>query len=329
MSARRIGTWVGMVTVGIVAMGAPGLASAQAVTPPKGEGTLSFVTSSFLVKDHLGGKGQRDRVGDIQSQSILADVTYGVTDRMALSFTIPWVASKYTGNRPHPNTTVDDGTYYDTFQDLHFAFRYNLTRGPAWVTPFIGTGLPSHDYAYYGHAAAGRRVKELQIGVGVAKVLDPWLPRMFVTGRYAFGLAEETQGYRPNRSYVDVEGGYFVTSSFRAFGMVNSHFAHGGVTFPPSGPRGLPPALFPYHDRIGADSMVNVGGGFGYSASDSFDVFGSLVTTRWGRNGHALHYGLNLGMTWTFKKGVKAAEALASRPEGSLWKCACQKQARF
>ena len=75
--------------------------------------------------------------------------------------------------------------------------------------------------------------------------------------------------------------------------------------------------------------MVNVGGGLGFSASDSFDLFGSLVTTTWGRNGHALNYGLNLGMTWTFKKGVKAAEVAANRPEGSLWKCACQKQVRF
>jgi hypothetical protein len=315
--------------ISLLAAAAPGLASAQALTPPKGEGSVSVVTSAFLVTDHLGGAGQHDKVGDIRSHSMLVDVTYGVTDRVALTFSVPWVSSKYSGIRPHPNTTVDNGQYYSTFQDLSFALRYNLARGPAWITPFIATGLPSHEYAYYGHAAAGRRLKELQIGVGVAKVLDPWLPRAFVQGRYAFGFAQEVQGHRPNRSYIDVEGGYFVTQSLRAFGMVTSHFGHGGVTFPPSGPRGLGPALFPYHDRIGDEAMVNVGGGLGLSASDSIDLFGSLVTTTWGRNGHALNYGLNLGVTWTFKKGVRAAEAMASRPEGSLWKCACQKQARF
>ena len=74
---------------------------------------------------------------------------------------------------------------------------------------------------------------------------------------------------------------------------------------------------------------MNVGGGIGFSASDSFDLFGSLVTTTWGKNGHALNYGLSLGVTWTFKRGVEAAAAMAHRPVGSLVRCACQKQVRF
>ena len=194
MNARSIGTWTGAVCVGLFIVVLPSLVDAQAVPPPRGEGSLSFVTSDFLVTDHLGGAGQHNKVGDIRSHSMLVDVTYGVTDRVALTFSIPWVASKYTGIRPHPNTTIDNGQYYDTFQDLNFALRYNLARGPAWITPFIATGLPSHEYAYYGHAAAGRRLKELQLGVSVARVLDPWLPRTFVQGRYAFGFAEQTLG---------------------------------------------------------------------------------------------------------------------------------------
>jgi len=53
------------------------------------------------------------------------------------------------------------------------------------------------------------------------------------------------------------------------------------------------------------------------------------VTTTWGRNGHALNYGFNVGVTWTFKRGTAAAEALAHRPAGSLVKCACQRRVRF
>ena len=325
----RVVSWPAAIALGLCAAAPIAETRAQALTPPKGEGTVSFVVSNFLVVDHLGGAGQRDKVGEVRSNSLLTDVTYGVTDRLAVSISVPWVVSKYTGSRPHPNTVVDNGEYHDTFQDLSFAARYNLTRGPAWITPFVSTGLPTHEYASYGHAAAGRRLRELQFGVSVAKVLDPWLPRAFVQGRYAFGLAEEVLGYRPNRSYIDFEGGYFVTPSFRAFGILTSHLAHGGVTFPPEGPRGIGPVLFPYHDRIAAEEMLNVGGGLGFSASDSLDVFGSLVTTTWGRNGHALNYGLSLGVTWTFRKSAEARAAMAARPEGSLVKCACQKQARL
>jgi hypothetical protein len=327
MRARIHATGRAAVMVLVSVAASPTLADAQAMTPPKGEGSVSLVTSTFLVTDHVGGQGERIKVGDIRSNSMLMDVTYGVTDRIALTFSLPWVASKYTGPRPHPGSIADTGGYYETFQDLNFTFRYNLKRGPAWITPFVAAGVPSHDYAYYGHAAAGRRMKELQVGVSVAKLLDPWIPRTFVQGRYAFGLTEEVMGYRPNRSYLDVEGGYFVTPSFRAFGLMTSHFAHGGVTLPPAGPPALGPVLFPYHDQISAEEMLNLGGGVGFAPSDSLDVFSTLVTTTWGKNGHAINYGFNLGLTWTFKKGVEAAAA--SRHTHSLVKCACQKHVQF
>jgi hypothetical protein len=302
-------------------------ASAQALTPPKGEGTVSLVLTNAQVIEHLDGLGDRVKMGDIRANTVLVDVTYGLTDKLSLTLSLPWVTSRYQGPEPHPNTTIDDGSPYSAFQDVRFDVRYNVMRGPAWITPFIATTVPSSTYAAYGHAAPGRRVKELQTGVSVAKVLDPWIPRMFVQGRYAFGFAEELAGHRPNRSYMDIEAGYFLTASIRAFGIVTAHHAHGGVNYPPAGALG--PALFPYHDRIAAENMINAGGGFGFGAGESFDFFASLVRTVSGRNGHALDYGATFGMTWTFKKGVEAAAALANRPEGSLVKCACQKQARL
>ena len=61
MAAQCIRMWVGLVAVGVIVAATPDPAAGQAMTPPKGEGSLSFVTSDFLVTDHLGGEGQRDK----------------------------------------------------------------------------------------------------------------------------------------------------------------------------------------------------------------------------------------------------------------------------
>ena len=77
--------------------------------------------------------------GAINTNVLLADVTYGLTDKIAVDLALPLVTSKYTGNRPHAGTNIDDGTYRSTFTDVRFALRYNLTRDSAVITPYIGT----------------------------------------------------------------------------------------------------------------------------------------------------------------------------------------------
>ena len=37
-------------------------------------------------------------IGKIDWQTLVADVTYGLTDRIAVDLALPWVASKYTGD---------------------------------------------------------------------------------------------------------------------------------------------------------------------------------------------------------------------------------------
>ena len=53
----------------------------------------------------------------------------------------------------HPGTDIDDGSYRTSFSDVRFAVRYNLVREGAVITPYIGSVVPSNNYAYYGHAA--------------------------------------------------------------------------------------------------------------------------------------------------------------------------------
>lgn len=310
-------------------------APAQAWVPAQGEGAVSVAFQSINVKKHIVTTTWRD-AGHIDTNVLLADVTYGVTDKIAVDLALPFVVAKYTGDTPHPGTDIDDGTYRGSFTDVRFALRYNLMRDAAVVTPYIGTIVPSHSYAFYGHAARGQQLRELQVGVYTAKLLDRGLPGLFVSGRYGFGFVEKVMDISHNRSVGDVEVGYFFSSAFRAFLTAHGQYSHGGIDFPTSGGlAALPPQYRINHDQIQRVHALDLGAGAAYSISDSVDVFGSFSRLVAGRNGHAVNRGITVGASWSFSRRKPAAEAITAAPtapetvtakrEGTLLRCICQK----
>lgn len=322
--------------------GFPVHAQAQAWVPAQGEGAVSVAFQSMRVKDHLSATTRVD-VGPIDTMVVLTDVTYGITNRIALDVALPLVTSQYTGSRPHPDTHIDDGTYRSTVTDLRVAMRYNLTRDGTIITPYVGTIVPSHRYAFYGHAAPGQRLREIQVGVYAATLLDRGLPGLFVSGRYGFGFVGKVLGISHNRSLADLEVGYFFSSRFRAFAMTNAGYTHGGIDFPLTGLPGLRPEYRLNHDQIQKVHQLHLGAGAAYSITDSFDIVGSFSRLAAGRNGHALDRGIAVGASWSFSRKKPAdtttsrtpagsldkAAAYApqdlSRREGSLVRCICQK----
>src|SRR4029077_15743717 len=76
-------------------------ARAQAWLPAKGEGSVSILYQDVFVKDHMQATTPVDS-GQIFSKTLLLDVTYGVTDNLAISFAIPWTAARYDGTKAHP-----------------------------------------------------------------------------------------------------------------------------------------------------------------------------------------------------------------------------------
>src|SRR5262245_30263442 len=175
----------------IVAAGAP-MARAQAYVPPRGEGSVSFLYQDMFVKNHYFGPTPVDN-GHITTRMVVMDVSYGITDKLAVSVGIPWIASRYVGNRPHPiawndstPTPLDDGTFHSTFQDFRFDVRYNVTRRGVALTPFFATSVPSHEYVYFAHAAPGLGLREFQFGLSAARLLDNIVPGLFVQGRYGY-----------------------------------------------------------------------------------------------------------------------------------------------
>jgi len=316
----------------VAAAATPG--AAQAFVPAEGEGTVAILYQDQFFKYHAQPVTRAQ--GLIYSDSVLVDVTYGVTDKIAVSLSIPWVATRYAGTSPHtladgsgPNP-IDDGTWHSTFQDFRFDVRYNVTRNLAnagiVLTPFIGSVTPSHEYAYFAHSGFGRNLNEIQIGAAAAKLFERGIPGLVVQARYAYGFVEQIVDISHNRSLVSLEAAYFITPKLRALALSSGEITHGGIDFyGQTLSRTLLPAdQFNHHDQIIRENLLTLGAGASYSVTESVDLFGSLAHTVAQRNGHVLDRGITAGVSWSFST-KRARERTASLADNSLVRCVCEK----
>ena len=182
-------------------------ASAQAFVPRAGEGTVSFLFQNMLVRDHYLTTTRRDFFGPIDTNVLVLDIGYGVTDRLAVDVALPFVISKYSGDYPHPlplgPVTIDDGRYHGAFQDVRFAVRYSVVRGRTAVTPFVGSFVPSHGYEYLRAlgpgtetvGSAGRRGRGGVAGPARSRRVRPGpvFVRLRAAGRRPLGRPPERQ----------------------------------------------------------------------------------------------------------------------------------------
>jgi hypothetical protein len=170
-----------MLAVAGAVFGAAAAARAQqAWLAPKGEASLSLGFSHVFATEHRDYQGNPVAPGDMLWANIVSDLSYSVTDSLAVRLNLPFVISKYDGQFQHPpipgRENLDDGAWRGTFQDFLAEVRFRATRGAIAVTPFVSLIVPSHYYEYYGHPAAGTKVVEGQVGVAAGRLLDPLLP---------------------------------------------------------------------------------------------------------------------------------------------------------
>lgn len=297
-------------------------AEAQAWLPLRGEGSVAIQLQDAFSRDHFVPVARVD-IGHVYTKSIVFDATYGVTDKIAVDVSLPYIASKYNGPQPHP-TPLDDGTYHSAFQDLRFAVRYGARAGKFAVAPFVGLILPSHNYQYYAHAAPGRRLGELQVGAYVAGLLEDLIPGAFISVRVGYGFMQTVADVQHGRGMLDVEFGDFLTERFRVFAMGSGQLTNGGIDIPFVGPIGLPNVMRSEHDRIDRTHFLNIGGGASFSVTDSVDIFGSYLRSVANRNGHGLTRGINVGVSWSFKRHSTSAPDLARMAADTDWKAAAR-----
>jgi hypothetical protein len=313
----------GVVAVGaVLAVFAPE-AEAQAWTPDKGEGAVTVLYQHMLVNEHLQADGSRVDRGHIGANNLIFDFTYGITERVAVTVGMPYFRTRYSGNAPHP-TAQDNGEVHGGIQDFRFKLRYNAWNGPITVTPFVAANVPSHGYEYFAHSAMGTRVRELEVGAYVGRILAPRLRNTFVQARYSYSFAERIAGIHHDRSSLDFEIGHFITPSIRVFALTAGQKTHGGVDVPDIGWRGMPPELARHHDRIARIDMLDAGAGIQVTVNRSLEVFGSFVRTLGGRNSHALSRAVTIGASWSFGGRLGLFDSTGAGDE-TMAKCLCQK----
>ena len=148
------------------------VASAQAFLPPAGEGNITVTYQNALARGHLDLNGNRmpgeSGRDPTQTHSVTMDVEFGLTDRLAVDVSLPYIRSKYGGSDPHLVMGIvgqtqewDDGTYHGTFQDFQSAVRFNIKSRPLAITPFAEVIIPSHEYPSTAHAAVGKDLRAL------------------------------------------------------------------------------------------------------------------------------------------------------------------------
>ena len=294
---------------GVLAACCAAPAGGQAWLPPKGEASLALGYGDIFVNKHyLGtsanpGDNVENDFGHIRSQSIQVALGYGLTDRLAVSVSLPYILTKYYGTPgqnffPH-TISIDDGHYHGIFQDFRFDLDYQLLRGPVAVAPFFAAVIPSHSYTYFAHAAAGRGLHEYLLGSSFGARLDQVLAGSYVELTYSYAFVERVLGIHHDRSNAFLELGYFLTPSLSMRGIATGLYTHGGVNGV-AADQLPPPEIFLHHDQIGHESGISVGGGLSYVLTGSTEVYASYLTQVQGRGGHKIKDSLSFGVTYNF-----------------------------
>jgi hypothetical protein len=302
---------------------APLEAAGQAFVPAAGEGSVSVSYQFVSTNGQLGVSGEllfpalpRDRT---KTHALIWQVEYGLSDRIAVHASLPYMAVRYEGSFPHDvgingqPSDLDDGTYHGSAQDFYFGTRFQLVRSAQFaVTPFVEVIVPSHHYESLGQAVVGRDLRALVVGAAVGGFADDLLPGLYFQTRLSYAVVQEAVAIRPNRTGIDSAVGYFVTPRLAIQFVQTFQFVHDGIDFIP------PPEIFALHsggevgldhvlnhDRLLRSNVLNLGAGVTFALTENVGVFATATTMAWGQNLQRPR-SLTVGATWGFQTGSAA-----------------------
>ena len=304
----------------------------QAYIPPAGDGTVSVSFQSVHTSLQLDSKGTKgDGPETTDTQALIWHVEYGLTDKLAVHASLPFMAVKYTGPLPHTEgrdlqpSDWDDGTYHSAFQDFYFGVRYGLVQSPRFaLAPFAEVVVPSHRYETLAQSAVGRDARVLLVGAAVGGFADGVLPGLYYQARISYGIAQDVVDIRTNRTGIDSAVGYFVTPRLAVQFVETFQYLHNGMyfIFEPefqADITGDGPIIDDHwisHDRLLRSRVVTLGGGLTYAISDSIGLFATGTTIAWGRSLPRPVRSLTVGLNWNFqtRRSPSSAHPSVSRP---------------
>ena len=314
-------------------IGFPSWVSAQPFIPAAGTGTVSVAYHSIVTY------GQHDTFGTqlaepgeprdgTDSHIVLWYVEYGLSNRIAVHASLPFVQSRYQGCCPHEvgldgqPSNLDNGTYHGTFQDMYFGTRFKLFESaPFAMTPFVEVIIPSHHYESLGQSAAGRDLRALVVGAAVGGFADSVTPGLYFQTRLSYAFVQKAVDIRPNRTGIDSSVGYFVTPRFAIEFLETFQYTHDGLDW------NIPPFFIGFrdgrqmtrdyglnHDRLARSNALTLGVGASFALTERIGVFGTWTKLAWGENlaaPRSVTVGMNLGFQ---TRGSSRPNPNVSRP---------------
>jgi hypothetical protein len=311
---------------------------AQAWLSPKGDGTVSLLYQNDIDRLHTFSDSRTKDRGHVYFDAAIVNTDFSLTDRLAITVSLPFIAGKYVGPFPHllvrgqadTAIAVDNGHFHSGFQDFRINVRYALTQGPLKITPLFQAVQPSNNYASFGHAAIGFNEREYRVGVNIGRRLDPILRKAFVQGQYAFGFSPViAANIAPKRSYGELQLGYLVNRriSIQSSGVLT--WSHNGLEDDYNlFPNNLTDEQYLNHDRLNRGKLLDVSGSIAYQVNRSTNLFLSAGHSVYGRNGHLRYLVTTVGFTKAFstRRSAEAMSECGALPEASkATVCTCPK----
>lgn len=310
-----------LIVSGALLLGSAASAFAQAFIPPPGEGTVSVSYQSINTQGQNGVTGewfpnvaQVPQLGDesTNAHALVLYVEYGLTKRIALHASLPYMQIRYEGPVPHTtgfdgqSSDLDDGTYHGAFQDFYLGSRFKAVESPRFaLTPFVEVILPSHKYESLAQSAVGRDLRALVVGTAVGGFADYLIPGLHFQSRISYAFVERAVDIRPNRFGIDSSVGYFVTPRLAVQFIQTFQRTSNGIDFVG------PPALIAVHDgtpmseeyarnhdRLVRANSLNFGGGVAFQFTEKLGVYATYGKLAWGQNlpaPRSITVGMNLG----------------------------------
>lgn len=281
--------------------------------PGQGNGSASITLQYINITERELGF-VREEFGRMTLRSAYLELDYGLTDRLALTLTLPFKSNRYTGDDPHDprlldndhgERFLDDGRFHSSFGDMGVNLRWLWRDSPVAITPFLGYYWPSRDYPLFTETQAGTAQWRLDVGVNAGGRLGRPQLNLFWQAGYAFSLMEKTRpddapARRVNRSRVSLEIGWMATPRFTTRLALSYQKPHGALRFPDEFTGILVNDQWYYHDQLLAWEQSTWALGASYRLSDRLTLSASYGQTLKITFGHAYDPAVTFGLSRSF-----------------------------
>jgi hypothetical protein len=235
--------------------------------------------------------------GTVQSHAVVVDGSVGLTDRLALSGSIAFIAARYRGDFPE-SSSFDNGLFHGAVQDAQLGARYSMTRDLWTVTPFTDFIFPVTDYEVLAHAAQGLGLTMLEVGTSVGRILlADGAAKGYLQGTVGYAFTRSPfEDISLNRSRATLEGGYFL-GRFSLQALTTWRRVHGGIEW--SDLHGSH-EHFAGHDQAAATRDWRYVAGVSFQLSDAMSLELSYGDFLRGANTHSARV-VSVGWSWGFR----------------------------